>query len=65
MSEELKPCPFCGSEAYIWNIRDWGEPPLFIIEVGCEKCDVHFRKCRETLEEAKSRAIEAWNRRVK
>ena len=60
---ELKPCPFCGEKAYIFEIKDWDDG-LKIVEAGCDKCDIHFRKCRETLEEAKSKAIEAWNRRA-
>lgn len=62
MNEELRPCPFCGREVHVCEIK-LNNPDLFMAEVGCEFCGVHFRKCRGTLEEAKSRAIEAWNAR--
>jgi Lar family restriction alleviation protein len=49
MVTELKPCPFCGGEAYAPDRTTW----LRCRECGCETN--YF----ETLEEA----IEAWNRR--
>lgn len=36
MSESLKPCPFCGGEAYAAKDR-YGK-----ILIGCEKCHLHF-----------------------
>lgn len=47
---ELKPCPFCGGNAYIGNGRTW---------VRCVECGAETG-CYDTEEEA----IEAWNRRV-
>lgn len=54
MSEELKPCPFCGGEA---NLYKYAKNGKFLVR--CEYCGV------ETIyfgtEEI---AIKAWNRRV-
>lgn len=55
MMTELKPCPFCGSEAYviIRDVDDW--TPW----IRCKGCGVET-DCFDSAEEA----IEAWNRRV-
>lgn len=56
--EELKPCPFCGSEAkhYYddngWMNTDW---------VSCENDDCGAQTC---LHESKELALAAWNRRT-
>lgn len=42
MSEELKPCPFCGNDA-IRIMREGYVDPEF---VGCPKCDVFMRPRR-------------------
>lgn len=60
MSEELKPCPFCGEEPSCYetffiprmsNIPD-------VITICCGDCGIEIQ--RESLEEA----IQAWNRRA-
>lgn len=52
--EELKPCPFCGSEKLHTGcvINNWC--------VICDDCD-----CRTNWFSEKSNAIAAWNRRAK
>ena len=53
MSEELKPCPFCGGEA---DIRTVGE--ISYIECAtchCQTESVHYKE--------KNKIIEAWNKR--
>lgn len=53
---ELKPCPFCGGEAYVARNGygyDW-------YGCGCKRCRVQFRCDSDTEEEAR----ELWNRRV-
>ena len=50
MSEELKPCPFCGGEAEIFESA--------ICQIRCSNCNA--RSCWNT----KDKAIEAWNRRA-
>lgn len=32
---ELKPCPFCGGEAYTWACDR-------VIEIGCKACNYHM-----------------------
>ena len=52
---KLKPCPFCGGEAYIAHRRD---ERFWNYYCGCVDCGV------ETLgHDRKKEAIEAWNRR--
>lgn len=56
MTENLKPCPFCGGEARVRIIVDQNF-------VECGKCwahSAHALGCNMTKEEA----IKAWNRRV-
>lgn len=53
MTDDLKPCPFCGSQAKIMHGPgdDW---------VECMGCH-----CMSEMHTMESRAIEKWNRRVK
>lgn len=53
MSEELKPCPFCGSK----DILESGYQVNWITCLNCE--------CDGPLEKTKQEAIKAWNKRVK
>ena len=53
MSDKLKPCPFCGGEAFI----DGSDEILWI--AVCKKCNASI-EYKETEQEA----IEAWNKRV-
>ncbi len=55
---ELKPCPFCGSEA---TIVEMDESWYWEWEVYCPECHATFREHFET----KAEATEAWNRRTK
>ena len=52
---ELKPCPFCGGNAFIPKSNSGDLLPW----VACIECGVETA-CYETLE----KAIEAWNRRT-
>lgn len=53
---ELKPCPFCGGEAFVY----YSSSPLngSFSEVICREC-----KC-QTLRLRGDKAIEVWNRRA-
>lgn len=53
MSEELKPCPFCGDKTvYVY----WREEQYF---VSCNNCD-----CEGGKQDTQEEAIKAWNRRA-
>lgn len=55
MTEELKPCPFCGGKATVWKEDAvWFD----ITWIGCEECEVQLR------EYADKRGSKKWNRRV-
>ena len=77
--DRLKPCPFCGEEAYIWSCDR-------LINIGCKKCDyhrafhgliqseintgipIHYKGGKISTTEwydkdANEKAIEAWNKR--
>jgi len=51
VEETLKPCPFCGGEAY-WDTM----PEKWVV---CKICGAETRLCQ-----SKDEAIEAWNKRV-
>lgn len=52
MMDELKPCPFCGGEAYLESVFDW-------VCVECNGCKVSTKAYEDPKE-----AEEVWNRRV-
>lgn len=54
--DELKPCPFCGGEAYVQFSA------FQTAEVVCSKCGA--RGTAWCFEKNEERAIESWNRRV-
>jgi len=55
MSDNLKPCPFCGAEAYMWS---WN----YGVAIQCSNFSyMHWIEVRgQTIEEA----IEKWNARI-
>lgn len=57
MSDELKPCPFCGSEATMQDTEDWS--PYSRWMVRCTECGMDTGG-----RESKSAAISAWNARA-
>ena len=65
MTDELKPCPFCGGEArkYHWQYGDAIGRLVKKYGVECVKCraDLPIRLCSEH----ESEAIAAWNTRYK
>ena len=71
MSEELKPCPFCGGTGTIKAVnKNYG----FTIWCQCKKCNARTNgycpstnnedETIESIENCKNRAVEAWNRRA-
>lgn len=76
---KLKPCPFCGGEAEIWEDTDTNEvQPLneeTTLSVWCSSCycrpfwcriqALRYRRDREEiLRNSKQKLIEEWNRRT-
>lgn len=73
MSEELKPCPFCGERA---GIKATNKSYGFTIWCQCENSDCAARTvgycpemnnedyCIESIESCFRKAVEAWNRRA-
>ena len=63
---ELKPCPFCGKEAMLYDHGANADPPsstLKCFDVRCKNCNCPaFTVMRSYTE--KLTAIAAWNRRV-
>ena len=57
MNEELKPCPFCGSKAFLWS---WNGGT----GVQCSNFD-SFRHIVQVCAKTREEAIEEWNRRAK
>lgn len=65
MAEVLKPCPFCGSEAWIIHTNDNHKRPYVQCKFGCFKtppCPLSHLVTWDYKTERE--AIEAWNRRV-
>ena len=68
---ELKPCPFCGGEAALYEKRFVALKPLYTVE--CRSCTALVGRDCETYQASKGYthfyskddAIAAWNRRVK
>ena len=58
MSNELKPCPFCGGEAVILKADQYHVFP-YSYYVSCTKCTVGLGPL-----DTEAEAIEAWNRRA-
>ena len=57
MNEELKPCPFCGSEEI--ELISWVDENIKYYRVLCKKCFVGTFTYRYS-----KPAINSWNRRI-
>lgn len=55
--DELKPCPFCGGDAEIYDFKDG----RYLVECSNTSCDVY--PCT-SIHYDKEDAIAAWNRRA-
>jgi Lar family restriction alleviation protein len=63
MTEQLKPCPFCGSDPRVRKRQDeslWSHNIVTWTAVGCPECEVEF----DWPEGGESNAAEEWNRRA-
>lgn len=59
MSEKLKKCPFCGSDAELSHKRNLN---TWIVECSNQSCPASFMIGADF--ETEAEAIEAWNRRA-
>lgn len=71
MTEQLKPCPFCGGEA---KVDKYKSKYITEVYVMCTECfcktdsyyiNTYYNIYNRTDEECIKYAVEAWNRRVK
>lgn len=63
MSEELKPCPFCGNT----KMLVYEEKGRFGFTEWIVECDSHYCACQPTAHDSyqtKEEAVEAWNTRA-
>ena len=58
MSEELKRCPFCGGEAFLWDEREFHDHKGWF--AMCGDCDASG-----DTKPTQAEAIAAWNTRCK
>ena len=78
-SIELKPCPFCGGEAYLeeYNFKDdsgfRNQPYKISHKIGCKSCDIFFLEFSEFsvvqgqmefIKNGFEKCLEEWNRRA-
>lgn len=61
MSEELKPCPFCGGEAEIVDAEECG-PQAYV--VTCNGCMTSSRVIFALMDDATFDLVSAWNTRA-
>ena len=63
---DLKPCPFCGSEAVLNHGHMITATGQYLANVKCSECGIATRVVWSTdsPEEAVKESIEAWNKRV-
>ena len=61
MNEELKPCPFCGSDRALIRRDDDGEFYIWCCGCGARTGNISPERC---VDEARAEAIERWNRRA-
>lgn len=61
MTEKLKPCPFCGNEAYKSTTYTGNS---FATMIWCYNCNISMTKLSYNSDDCTKEAIEAWNRRA-
>jgi Lar family restriction alleviation protein len=67
MTDKLKPCPFCGGDAVLYNQSSkYTDRNSYL--VNCSNCSCRTREFAyyeiKARRETEQKAIEAWNRRV-
>ena len=65
MSDKLKPCPFCGGEAYIIEVEPHTHKIAIWVPDSVGECFIECTNCTRAMSaNTKDEAIAAWNRRV-
>ena len=64
MTEQLKPCPFCGGAAHFFKITDLDEKNFGGEGICCGSCPITTDLMFSLMEDCKPKLAEAWNRRV-
>ena len=64
MNEELKPCPFCGKEAFIFERACGDSLNDIFFEIGCKTYECIMEEGSDFICDTKEESIEAWNKRV-
>lgn len=72
MSDELKPCPFCGSEADFWFHNAGGDDEYEALIIDCKECSANMERWvakysktfAEDVTKTKAEMIEEWNTRT-
>lgn len=60
MSNELKPCPFCGGDASIFAVN----VNILEYKIACHNCFAEISRIGICPSVAKEKVINAWNRRA-
>ena len=63
MTQKLKPCPFCGSKAVIYDHIHTGSECRY--SVACADNGCYCSRLKNCTPMCKAEAISAWNRREK
>jgi len=64
MSEQLKPCPFCGGAAHFFKITDLDKKNFGGDGICCGSCPITTDLMFSLMEDCKPKLAEAWNRRA-
>lgn len=62
MTQEIKPCPFCGRDPYT-NVHNNPKNGIHWADVGCNPCYIYFRASGGSDDAALDDALEQWNTR--
>ena len=62
--EKLKPCPFCGGQAGVGQLKS-GKFPRYSVQCFNQYCFASASSCFGRKYSTEADAIEAWNRRAK
>ena len=66
MSDELKPCPFCGGHAFlhVYDMRRTEDPNDYWASISCDNPECTMNPALTIAQADENAAIEAWNTRA-